>query len=182
MNFEDKWFLENLSNNDFKKADIFLSYINIKNNLLDLCCGAGILYKQLKNQVNYTGIDLSEKIVNNFKKHFPEAHIINKNVEAYFHLNKSFDFIVLYNSLPHITNYDTLFINVKNHLNSKGKFYFGHSKSRKKLINHRKKNGFSINPLPLPSNMKIKNLSKKYNMNLEFIVDNDIFSCLLVNN
>lgn len=71
--------------------------IPMRTKILDFGCGLGHLYKFLKDnnftsewQIDYTGIDLNEKLIDETKKQFPETIFKVKNDYIY---NDNFDFI-----------------------------------------------------------------------------------------
>jgi len=104
--------------------------INASNNVLDVCCGNGLLTNVIANHCNtITGIDFSEGLIK-------DANINNKNLNAEyilanalnFNLNKQYDKIYLYFSFQYFEGYatgKTAISNCLKHLKPGGKLLIG---------------------------------------------------------
>jgi SAM-dependent methyltransferase len=81
-----------------KRYDVMLSMIDYKNGnrLLDFGCGVGGLYEHIiasNYNIDYTGIDISQKFIQKCKDKFPEASFICLNVLEE-KLNMQWDWVI----------------------------------------------------------------------------------------
>jgi len=80
-----------------------LNYIRKKDKVLDLGCGNGRLYQILKeNQVDYTGLDISEELIYIAKNKYPEADFIVGDIKKLSFSDSSFDIIFSVASFHHL--------------------------------------------------------------------------------
>lgn len=104
----------------------FLKGIPSKASILDVGCGNGRLLIGLPKGVKYTGIDNSEKLLEEAKKAHPEANFIETDItepKIWKHLNK-YDYIFCVAVMHHLpTKDEQLFVlkQIKDHLKPKGK-------------------------------------------------------------
>lgn len=81
---------------------------NIKfKKILDYGCGDANLPKMLKSNIDYTGLDINLKLINQNKKKFPNASFISKLK------NQKFDVIVLSAVIEHVINPEKLLQQLK---------------------------------------------------------------------
>lgn len=149
--------------------------------VLDVATGTGILYSILKdkNLANYVAIDISTKMVEEFKNIYNNADVRCADFETTISLEKSFDYVITYNSIPHFNNLDMLFQNAFNNLNNGGKFIIAHSKTREGIKEHHKNIGYESNKEPIPLDSSLIELCEKYNFT-NIILENSeyfFFSC-----
>lgn len=84
---------------------------NIKfKKILDYGCGDANLLKMLKSNIDYTGLDINLKLINQNKKKFPNASFISKLK------NQKFDVIVLSAVIEHVINPEKLLQQLKKNL------------------------------------------------------------------
>lgn len=112
----------------YKKRFIFNELLNIENfnnkNVLELCCGSGENAKIILNSCNnlkITGIDISEKAVEDFKLN-TGFHAIQADITEPIEIFKSnFDIIYVLGGIHHCTqNLDQVFLNIANMLKNNG--------------------------------------------------------------
>jgi len=102
-------------------------------NVFDVGCGTGILYPYLKEKSeNYTGIDISSKMIEVASKKYPEANFINKDFYK-LKTRKKFDLIIIFNSFPHFTERKVFFKKALSLLNKEGKLVIAHSFKLEKI-------------------------------------------------
>lgn len=111
-------------------SEIISRYIRYKPaSLLDIGCGTGKHLKFFKEKgFNVAGVDLSENMISEAKKHLGQDEDLCCGKASEFNLGRKFDVIV---SLFHVMSYQTenselekVFNNVHNHLNDGGLFIF----------------------------------------------------------
>jgi len=98
-------------------------------NILDIGCGTGKHLKYFKDDgYNIAGVDLSENMINEAKKHLNQEEDLICSKASEFKYNKKFDTII---SLFHVMSYQTtneeienVFFNISEHLNIGGLFIF----------------------------------------------------------
>lgn len=96
--------------------------------VLDVCCGTGTVAGILmKKKYSVAGFDLSEGMIEEAKKNYPDIDFTVQNASS-FNLEKKFDCAIsLFDSLNYITDKNDLqqaFYRVFIHLNRKGLFIF----------------------------------------------------------
>jgi len=146
--------------------------------VLDVACGTGILYSILKdrNLSRYVGIDISKKMIEEFLYYYPYRDVRQGNFETKLLLEKPFDYIIIFNSIPHFNDLEAVFENAYNNLSSCGTFIIAHSKTRQGLKEHHERIGHVPDKKePIPSNELLLECSKRYGF-LDFnIIDEDYF-------
>lgn len=151
------------------------------NSVLDVACGTGILFSILKDKglSKYIGVDISYRMIEEFLNIYPDTNVRKVNFELIIKFEQTFDFIIIYNSIPHFNDLNIVFNNAFNNLHKGGKFIIAHSKTREGLREHHEKIGYISNPPPIPNDEMLLELSSKYkfiNINIEDI-DYFCFSC-----
>jgi len=137
--------------------------LNPNTTVLDVGCGTGILYPLIKEKLaKYTGIDISENMVKEFLNIYPEADVYKRDFEENTLYKDAFDFVIIFNSIPHINNLDGIFKNAFNNLKAGGYFIIEHSKTRLQLKERHKKINYKSLKEPIPSDEKLMELSNKY--------------------
>ncbi len=77
--------------------------INYKNKkILDYGCGIGRLYEALDKPKDYTGIDISQELINDFKKRYSDVNCYTVDGFNIPSNDKSYDIIICYSVLTHI--------------------------------------------------------------------------------
>ncbi|MGC8729593.1 MAG: class I SAM-dependent methyltransferase, partial [Elusimicrobiales bacterium] len=125
-------------------------------------CGTGICYLYLKKKFkNYTGIDISPKMIEIAKRKFPEAKFLNKDFQE-IKLNRDFfDLVFIFNSFPHFDKTKTIrkawYI-----LKKKGKLVIAHSFKLNEINKIHKKTGHKIIKKHIVTVKEIKELLKSF--------------------
>ena len=146
--------------------------------VLDVACGTGILYSILKdrNLSQYVGVDISKKMIDVFFNSYPNVDVRLVDFESNVLLEKSFDFIIIFNSIPHFNDLDSVFRNAYNNLKSGGTFIISHSKTREALKEYHRKIGYVPDKKePIPSDERLLDCCKRYGFSNLNILDNDYF-------
>ncbi|MFA6941125.1 MAG: alpha/beta fold hydrolase [Clostridiaceae bacterium] len=150
--------------------------LNPNTSALDVGCGTGILYPLIKGKgARYTGIDISGNMVKEFLSVYPEADVSNQDFEENILYNDSFDYVIIFNSIPHFNNLEGVFKNAFNNLKSGGSFIIAHSKTRLQLKEHHKKINYKSLKEPIPSDEKLMELTIKYGFISAKIEDDKYF-------
>jgi ubiquinone/menaquinone biosynthesis C-methylase UbiE len=159
------------------KESLKLMNIYKENNVLEVGAGTGTFYSFLNfnKSKNYLGIDISEEMLIEFKKRFPEAETCCMNFEEKVNLDRKFDIIVLFDSIPHFERIDILFENAAKILNKGGIFYIIHSKTRNQLKEHHKKINYNLNRDAIPNNMTLEEECLKLNLKNIIVEDEKFF-------
>jgi cyclopropane fatty-acyl-phospholipid synthase-like methyltransferase len=165
-----------------KKASIInktISMLGISegDSVLDVASGIGVLYTVLKNQrlSNYVALDISENMLKELKYLYPEAKTICDNFDKEMSLKEKFDYIIVFNSIPHFDNLNIVFSNAKEHLKIGGVFAIVHSKTRKELEKHHKRIGYDLGRDAIPNNDTLNKLVKKYKFKDSILREEDFF-------
>ncbi|MCS5421442.1 MULTISPECIES: class I SAM-dependent DNA methyltransferase [Psychrilyobacter] len=174
----DKW-VDYLTDDRTFAIEESLKIMNIykENNVLEVGAGTGTFYSFLNfnKSENYLGIDISEEMLMEFKKRFPEVETCCMNFEEKINLDRKFDIIVLFDSIPHFERIDILFENAAKILNKGGIFYIIHSKTRNQLKEHHKKINYNLNRDAIPNDMTLEKECLKLNLKNIVIKDEKFF-------
>lgn len=171
---------KNIPKKNYEIALNIIEKFNIKkgNSVLDVACGTGIIFSILKDieLSKYIGVDLAEKMVDEFKNSYPEADVRQADFESRILFENSFDYIIIYNSIPHFNDLNIVFKNAYNNLKKGGTFIIAHSKTRKGLREHHKSIGYiSDKKEPIPEDKTLFKLCKEYKFKNVNIEDLDFF-------
>lgn len=137
-----------------------------ESNVLDVGAGTGILYNAINEMggANYTGLDISEGMLTEFIKIHPEADVRCIDFDKDVMLERAFDYIIIFNSIPHFNDLKMVFQNAYNNLKIGGKFIIAHSKTRQGLLEHHLRIGYKSKKTgPIPLDETLIDLSNKYN-------------------
>lgn len=159
-----------------KKA-VNLLKVSDGHSFFDVGAGTGILYYALRDKKlsEYVAVDISENMLSELRLAFPEANTMCLDFDKKIILNKKFDYVVIFNSIPHFENMNVVFENAKSVLNKGGKFSIVHGRTREGLKLHHKKIGYSTTREPIPNNETLNKLSKEYEFKNVEILDQDFF-------
>lgn len=177
-NNADKWvnYLTNDRNFAIKES---LKLMNIykENNILEIGAGTGTFYSflNLNKLENYLAADISEQMLIEFKKRFPEVETCCMNFDKKINLDRKFDIIVLFDSIPHFERIDILFENVVELLNENGFFILIHSRTRNQLIEHHTKINYNLNRDAIPNDITLEKECLKLNLKNTVIKDEKFF-------
>ncbi|NLA13285.1 MAG: methyltransferase domain-containing protein [Tissierellia bacterium] len=96
--------------------------------VLDLGCGTGELIFELTNKFNnleVTGIDFSEKMIEISKKRNPSAKHLQMDASELYILDSKYDIIVCTHSMPYYKEPKNVFKHLNNLLSDEGKLFVG---------------------------------------------------------
>lgn len=170
---------KNIPEKNYIIAKKIIEDLNISEgeSLLDVACGTGILYSILKNTLlsKYVAIDIAEKMVQEFLKSYPKIDVRLMDFEDKIKFKEAFDYIIIFNSIPHFYNLNAVFENAYNNLKSHGKFIIVHCRTREELKKHRKLIGYTSINDPIPKDDTLNKLCDKYKFKEIAIRDVDYF-------
>lgn len=144
---------------------------------LDVASGTGVLYaflKQLKLS-NYVALDISENMLTELKSHYPGVKAICCDFDKETKLEDKFDYIIIFNSIPHFENLNMVFSNASRHLKVGGIFAIVHSRTREGLKQHHKSIGYSLARDAIPSDITLYELVERYEFNDCIVTNEDFF-------
>lgn len=170
---------ENIPEKNYIIAKEIIENLNIVKgqSLLDVACGTGILYPILRNAdlSKYIAIDIAEKMVNEFLKFYPDTDVRLMDFEEEVIFKEGFDYIIIFNSIPHFYNLNNVFKNAYNNLNAGGKFIIVHCRTREELKERRKLLGYTSPNEPIPTDRTLIELCNRYGFKEIEIRDTDYF-------
>ncbi|WP_425445898.1 class I SAM-dependent methyltransferase [Dethiothermospora halolimnae] len=145
--------------------------------VIDVACGTGILYYILKDKklTDYLAIDISEKMLKELQNIFPDVNTKCLDFDKKVNINNKFDYVIIFNGIPHFENIDIAFENVKNTLKPGGKFLIAQTKTRDGIKEHHRKIGYDLGREPIPRDNTLKQLSEKYGFTDIIIKDQEFF-------
>lgn len=144
--------------------------------LLDVASGTGVLYAVLKHMrlSNYVALDISENMLRELKSSYPEVKTVCGDFDKKIMLEDQFDYIIIFNSIPHFENLDIVFSNAIRHLKVGGLFSIVHSKTRDGLNQHHKSIGYDLGRDAIPNDAALYELAERYEFK-DCIIDDEIF-------
>ena len=150
--------------------------IGKNNSVLDVGAGTGILYSLLKkeNLSDYLGIDIAPKMIEVFSEKHPDADIKRIDFETNVDLDRKFDFIIIFDTIPHLDKIDMVFKNAHKNLKIGGHFLIIHSKNRKELKKHHNEMGHKQED-PIPNDEVLKLMTWTYGVEDIDIKDDEYF-------
>ncbi|GMQ64456.1 class I SAM-dependent DNA methyltransferase [Vallitalea maricola] len=159
------------------KKSIELLNIDKNHKILDVACGIGVLYPLLKDipVKDYMAIDISEKMLEEFAKRYCNVKMKLYNFEEPIKLDEEFDYIIIFNSIPHFENLNGVFLNARNNLKHGGKLSIIHTRTRLGISEHHKKIGYSLGRDAIPKDSTLKTLCDKYRFQIDKILDDEFF-------
>lgn len=147
--------------------------------ILDVASGTGILLSVLTDMgispTRYVAIDLSNKMLEELTNEFPQVESYCMDFENKIKFEFCFDYIIIYDSIPHFENLDRVFANACHNLKPGGKFIIAHSRTRAGLQAHHRRIGFKSPREPIPSRERLIELSFKYNFSNIEELDEEFF-------
>ncbi|MBE9915649.1 class I SAM-dependent methyltransferase [Paenibacillus donghaensis] len=164
-----------------KYADHLIKRLNItdEHSLLDVAAGTGIIFSRLQcfdiYLQRYVAVDISNNMLKELKAKYPNAESFCADFEDEFSMNYWFDFVIIFDSIPHFNNFDMVFLNAYKNLKNNGKFIIVHARTRHELKEHHKRIGYVGKIDPIPSDDKLIELSNKYQFRNVCIEDEDYF-------
>ncbi len=89
--------------------------------LIDLACGNGVLRRNIKNKIEYLGIDVSRNLIDEAKRMSREGKFMVADVSKELNMKESFDFATIILALQNIKNFEGVIKNAANLLKENGK-------------------------------------------------------------
>ncbi|MNO32093.1 hypothetical protein D3C76_220770 [compost metagenome] len=172
------------SNSDeaIRQAEKAVSLLGIQSgqSLLDVASGTGVILHALKHlQISpsrYLAMDISSAMLEKLHTAFPEAETACADFEQPFTCQRGFDYVLIYNSIPHFSNLDMLFTNARRSLIPRGTFMIAHSRTRQGLKEHHQHIGYTSERAPIPANEELSLLADKYDFDQISFADEEFFS------
>ncbi|MGV8981697.1 class I SAM-dependent methyltransferase [Clostridium sp.] len=145
--------------------------------VLDVASGTGVLYTVLKNMrlSNYVALDISENMLKELELLYPEVETKCDDFDKDMDLEEKFDYILIFNSIPHFENLNIVFSNAKKHLKIGGTFAIVHPKTRNELKEHHKKIGYNLGREAIPNDDTLYELAEEYEFIEVTVSDDDFF-------
>lgn len=169
---------DNVPKKSIEVAKDFVKRYKIGKNdyILDVGCGTGILYSILekRNPAYYLGIDIASKMLDVFKEKFPEANVKRVDFETKIELDKTFDFVIVFDTIPHLQKIDMVFKNAYKQLKIGGVFLIVHSKTRQELKEHHDKIEHDQDNA-IPTDEVLRLMSWTYGFEDMLVKDDDYF-------
>lgn len=97
--------------------------LQIKNgdSLVDLACGNGVLRRNIKNNIEYLGVDISRNLIDEAKRMTREGKFMVADVSKKIDYNGDFDFATIILALQNIKDFGGVIKNAANLLKKNGK-------------------------------------------------------------
>lgn len=120
--------------------------------VLDVASGTGVLYTALRGLGlgNYVALDISENMLKELQGLYPEAKTICGDFDRKLKLEACFDYVIIFNSIPHFENLDMVFTNAFRHLKPRGTFAIVHARTREGLKQHHRSIGYDLGRAAIP--------------------------------
>ncbi|MEK3675220.1 MULTISPECIES: class I SAM-dependent methyltransferase [unclassified Paenibacillus] len=170
------------SEEDVAMAGKVLQMLGIRSgqSLLDVASGTGVipaaLHKLEIDPSRYLALDISAAMLQELHKSFPDAGTACADFEEPFSGGTPFDYVLIYNSIPHFSNLDMLFANAGKNLQAGGIFMIAHSRTRQGLREHHARIGHTNEREPIPADAALAALAAKYNFGQAEYSD-EVFFC-----
>lgn len=164
-----------------RQAEKAVSVLGIQSgqSLLDVASGTGVILHALKQlQISpghYLATDISSAMLEKLHTAFPEAETACADFEQPFTCQRGFDYVLIYNSIPHFSDLDMLFTNAKRSLLPGGTFMIAHSRTRQGLKEHHQRIGYISERAPIPADEELALLAGKYDFDQISFADEGFF-------
>lgn len=161
-----------------KKA---LKTLGIQNgqSLLDVGAGTGVVLAALQKlgitTGRYLALDISSAMLKALSESYPAAETACADFEQPVSFGQNFDYVLIYNSIPHFTDLDMLFANAEQSLQPGGTFMIAHSRTRQGLKEHHQRIGHRTEREPIPSDEELLCLAGKYHFAKPSFQDEELF-------
>ncbi|CQR58848.1 class I SAM-dependent methyltransferase [Paenibacillus riograndensis] len=171
------------SNSDeaIRQAEKAVNVLGIQSgqSLLDVASGTGVILHALKQlQISpghYLAMDISSAMLEKLHSAFPEAETACADFEQPFTCQRGFDYVLIYNSIPHFSDLDMLFTNAKRSLLPGGTFMIAHSRTRQGLKEHHQRIGYKSERAPIPADEELALLAENYDFDQISFADEEFF-------
>ncbi len=171
------------SNSDeaVRQAEKAVNVLGIQSgqSLLDVASGTGVILHALKqlqiSPSHYLALDISSAMLEKLRTAFPETETACADFEQPFTCQQGFDYVLIYNSIPHFSDLDMLFTNAKRSLLPGGTFMIAHSRARQGLMEHHQHIGHISERAPIPADEELALLADKYGFDQVVTADDEFF-------
>ena len=145
--------------------------------ILDVGAGAGILipFLQYNGIPDYLGIEISMGMIDSFKAQHPHMNILYCDFEEECDLLKSFDTIIVFDTLHLMTNLNMILKNAMHHLENGGRFIAFQSRTRASMLGWQKNQQSRSKRSLLPDDSAILELCAPLGFTITEISDNRYF-------
>lgn len=179
FNEQHKNWINTVDENKMKIMVKSIKQLNISkyHKVLDVACGTGVLYPLLMNipVKKYTGLDISEKMLEQFSKEYNDAETKLGDFDKQVKIEEKYDIIIIFNSIPHFENLDVVFENSRNNLKQDGKLSIIHARTRNGLTEHHNRIGYNLGRDAIPKDDVLKKLCNDNGFEIEKIIDDEFF-------
>jgi len=127
----------------------------------------------------YVAIDISDKMVAEFLDLHPCTDVRCLDFEADVLFESKFEFVIIFNSIPHFDNLHSVFLNAYTNLKIGGIFSISHSRTREDLKEHHRSIGHIPGKESIPTDETLYQLSKEFGFK-NIVIENReyfFFSC-----
>lgn len=147
--------------------------------MLDIGAGTGIVLETMNQQGLKAGLyaaaDIAENMLEVLRENHPNAETHLLDWELPIKLERSYDLILIYNSIPHFEDFDGIFQNAYMNLKPGGLFVIAHSRTREGLLTHRRKMGIVNTREPIPSDHQFERLACEHGFIGVMLEDDEYF-------
>jgi len=159
------------------QKSIRLLKIGEHDSVLDVACGTGVLYPLLMNIPikEYMAIDISEKMLEEFARQYKDVKMQLLDFEKPTKLKDKYDYIIIFNSIPHFEDLNAVFQNSKNNLKDGGKLSIIHTRTRLGLVEHHNRIDYNLGRAAIPKDDTLDTLCNEHGFKIEEILDDDFF-------
>ena len=108
---------------EVSKRDVIGILPVLRGEILELCVGSGMLTEHVPQTYSrYYGLDLSRSLLRTLRQKIPHLHLVNGDAEKPSFAGASFDAILVFAGLHHLTNYEAAIGNAYGMLRPGGVF------------------------------------------------------------
>lgn len=179
FNKQYKNWLQSVDENKLRimQQSIKLLRISKDDSVLDVACGTGVLYPLLMDIPikDYMAIDISEKMLEEFLKQYKDVKTKLLDFEKPVQLEDKYNFIIIFNSIPHFQDLNAVFENARNNLKQDGKLSIIHARTRMGLAEHHNRIGYYLDRDAIPKDDTLDRLCNEHGFVIEEILDDTFF-------
>ena len=124
---------------------------------------------------DYMAIDISEKMLEEFLKQYKDVKTKLLDFEKSVQLEDKYNFIIIFNSIPHFQDLNAVFENARNNLKQDGKLSIIHARTRMGLAEHHNRIGYYLDRDAIPKDDTLDRLCNEHGFVIEEILDDTFF-------